>query len=107
MEQDMERKAKFKPGDIVRHTRLGYRAIIVDIDAQFQASGKLNPRACKYDFANRFPWYRLLVDQSQQTTYVEECYLVEDKNDEIIHNPRIVDYLVENKGKYVSRNLLH
>lgn len=103
----MERTAKFKPGDIVRHTRLGYRAIIIDIDAQFQASGKLNPRAAKHDFANRYPWYRLLVDQSQQTTYVEECHLVEDNNDDLIHNPKIYEYLVEEKGRYISRNPVH
>lgn len=103
----MEKTAKFKPGDIVRHSRLGYRAIIIDIDAQFQASGKLNPRAVKYDFANRYPWYRLLVDQSQQTTYVEECHLVADKNEDLINNPKIHEYLVEDHGRYVSRSRVH
>ncbi|HBI21615.1 MAG TPA: heat shock protein HspQ, partial [Legionella sp.] len=60
----MDKKAKFNVGELVTHLRQGYRAVIVDIDPLFQASGQYNPQACKRDFSKNNPWYRLLVDGS-------------------------------------------
>jgi len=90
----MSRCAKFNVGDIVVHKDHGYRAVIVDIDPLFQASGRYNPQAEKREFANQNPWYRLLVDNSSQMTYVEEPYLNPDNSPEPlpIENPLIEDY---------------
>ncbi|MDP3705748.1 MAG: heat shock protein HspQ [Legionellaceae bacterium] len=70
--------AKFNIGDVVVHQRQGYRAVIIDIDPLFQASGRYNPQANKRSFSNQNPWYRLLVDESSQETYVEEPLLALD-----------------------------
>ncbi len=90
----MTRLAKFNVGDIVFHKEQGYRAIIVDIDPLFQASGRYNPQACRRDFSQKRPWYRLLVDNSSQMTYVEEPLLQLDIEGEemSIDNPLLEDY---------------
>lgn len=96
----MTKNAKFNIGDLVVHTHQGYRAIVVDIDPLFQASGRYNPQSCKRDFTKRNPWYRLLVDNSSQVTYVEEPLLVRDFNQQAIDNPNINQYLIELHGHY-------
>ncbi|ARG98750.1 heat shock protein HspQ [Legionella micdadei] len=96
----MKKMAKFNVGDCVIHLKLGYRAVIVDVDPLFQASGRYNPRANRYEFATRNPWYRLLVDGSNQMTYVEECFLKSDPSELAIDNPQIKQYLNEHQGRY-------
>ena len=96
----MSKMAKFNIGDLVVHKRQGYRAVVVDVDPLFQASGRYNPQACKREFSQRNPWYRLLVDHSSQMTYVEECLLAFDTNLQQINNPNIDHYLENQQGIY-------
>jgi heat shock protein HspQ len=96
----MTRIAKFNIGDLVVHKRQGYRAVVIDVDPLFQASGRYNPQASKRTFAKRNPWYRLLVDSSSQMTYVEECLLAFDASNQSIDNPNIVNYLTMQGGMY-------
>lgn len=96
----MARLAKFKIGDLVVHKRQGYRAVVIDVDPLFQASGRYNPQACKRTFSKKNPWYRLLVDDSSQMTYVEECLLVFDSSQQAIDNPNVERYLVKQQGVY-------
>jgi|SRR5665647_1508897 len=103
----MSHTAKFNIGDVVVHKRQGYRAIVVDIDPLFQASGRYNPQVCKHDFSTRNPWYRLLVDESSQVTYVEECLLVTDDSQEAINNPNIECYLIKKQGQYQTNSSKH
>lgn len=98
----MTKVAKFKIGDLVIHSRHGYRAVVIDVDPLFQASGRYNPQACKRDFSQRNPWYRLLVDDSSQMTYVEECFLATDASQDLINNPHIEHYLIQRQGAYYS-----
>lgn len=103
----MDKIAKFNIGDLVIHKRIRYRAIVVDIDPLFQASGSYNPQADKHEFATRNPWYRLLVDDSSQMTYVEECLLIPDTSQQPINNPNIGNYLSGQEGSYQSANPKH
>jgi len=96
----MGNMAKFNIGDIVLHNRFGYRAVVVDVDPLFQASGHFNPQALKRDFAKRNPWYRLLLDRSSQMTYVEECMLILDNDQNPVDNPKVNHYLKKQKGVY-------
>ena len=96
----MSRLAKFSIGDLVVHKRHGYRAVVVDVDPLFQASGRYNPQAIKREFCTRNPWYRLLVDGSSQMTYVEECLLGSDFNRQSIDNPNIDHFLINRQGAY-------
>lgn len=99
--------AKFNIGDVVVHTKQGYRAVIVDIDPIFQASGRLNPRAQKEAFAIRNPWYRLLVDDSSHMTYVEECHLSEALNRDEINNPKVTEFLNKAQLGYMAQRKSH
>ncbi|KTD19798.1 heat shock protein HspQ [Legionella londiniensis] len=98
----MTKKAKFNIGDVVVHTKQGYRAVIADVDPLFQASGRYNPQALKYDFCQRNPWYRLLVDNSTLITYVEECLLEKEPvgTGSLINNPNVGAYLKQQNGRY-------
>ncbi|HVT61913.1 MAG TPA: heat shock protein HspQ [Legionellaceae bacterium] len=99
--------AKFNIGDQVVHLHQGYRAVIVDVDPLFQASGRYNPQASKRLFATQHPWYRLLVDNSAQQTYVEEPLLTLDQDAQEISNPQINQYLVLRKGRYIRGQTGH
>jgi heat shock protein HspQ len=103
----MSKKAKFNIGDLVTHKKQGYRAVIIDADPLFQASGRFNPQVFKRGFAARAPWYRLLVDGCTQMTYVEECCLLPDKSMQAINNPKVELYLAKNKGHYHSNIICH
>ncbi len=96
----MDKIAKFDIGDLVIHKQHGYRAVVVDIDPLFQASGRYNPAMLRQQFATVNPWYRLLVDESNQMTYVEEPWLEKDLQADSINNPQVDSYLVLRKGKY-------
>ena len=96
----MDKMAKYNIGDWVKHTRQGYRGVVVDVDPLFQASGRYNPQASEREFAARNPWYRLLVDGSSQVTYVEECLLLPDDNGGLIDNPNVSTYLDQHEGHY-------
>lgn len=103
----MDKLAKFNIGDIVRHSRQGYRAVIIDADPLFQASGHYNPQAASREFATRAPWYRLLVDGSSLITYVEECLLLPDTSGGLIDNPNISLYLERHDGQYCRNTQQH
>lgn len=103
----MDKIARFNIGDLVIHKQSRYRAIVVDIDPLFQASGRYNPQAPQREFATRNPWYRLLVDDSSQMTYVEECMLIADTSELPINNPHVGNYLHERGGQYLNPNAKH
>lgn len=102
----MQRRAKFNIGDLVTHKRQRYRAVVIDVDPIFQASGRYNPQAVHREFAVRNPWYRLLVDGCSQMTYVEECLLAFDTSQEAIENPQVGHYLEKKGASYrcISRH---
>lgn len=101
------KSAKFNVGDLVIHLQQGYRAVIIDIDPLFQASGRYNPQASKREFSNRHPWYRLLVDNSNQQTYVEEPLLIKADDLNEISNPQIEQYLTHQNGRYLRSLIRH
>ena len=103
----MNKIAKFNVGDLVTHRRQGYRAVIVDIDPLFQASGQYNPQACKRSFSKNNPWYRLWVDGSSLITYVEEPLLAADPHQHTIDHPNLHDYLIKKHGSYCSNASRH
>jgi len=101
--------AKFNLGEVVLHKQQGYRALVVDIDPFFQASGRYNPQATKRAFAHQHPWYRLLVDDTSQMTYVEEPLLVRDPEpaSKLFNNPRVLEYLKKQNNTYQPNKPFH
>ncbi len=97
----------FNIGQIVKHKTQGYSAIIVDVDAIFQPSGKLNPHIRPEEMKNRGPWYRLLVHESKLVTYVDESELEKIFMNISIHHPRLYEYLTLKSGEYCIKCKIH
>ena len=79
-------QAKFSPGQIIHHRKFDYRGVIFDIDAVFNGTDDWYNTAAKSNPPKDEPWYHVLVDNSQQTTYVAERNLeAADSITPIIH----------------------
>lgn len=101
------KQAKFNVGDTVIHKNQRYRAVIIDIDPVFQASKVYNPLVNKYRFATENLWYRLLVNNSSQETYVKESLLKIDLSNKVINNPDIANHLKFKDGEYIKKGRHH
>ena len=76
----------YRPGQLVRHRRYGYRGVVVDFDLTFRGdegwyqSNQTQP-------AQDQPWYQVLVHGSQSTTYAAQTSLMLDTSrDPIVHS---------------------
>lgn len=98
----MNKIAKFNIGDFVIHIKQGYHAVIVDADPIFRASGRFNPQSLTREFSTKTTWYRLLVDDSNLVTYVEEAALRTDEQHQHINNPHVAGFLTHRAGHYES-----
>lgn len=101
------KESKFNIGEVVTHRNLRYTAIIIDIDPIFQASAVYNPLVKKYKFATENLWYRLLVNNTNQETYVKESMLSKSLSTKTINNPRINIYLKKQNGVYSTKKSKH
>ncbi|MBP9855557.1 MAG: heat shock protein HspQ, partial [Candidatus Omnitrophica bacterium] len=96
-------RPKYRPGNVVKHTRYGYRGIIVDVDMQCKATdewyygNQLQP-------SKNQPWVHLLVDDSEQVTYVAENNLEEDDTSQEIVHPLVSYFFIRSKQGLYIRN---
>ncbi len=97
----------FNIGQMVKHKTQGYSAIIVDVDINFQPSGKLNPHIKPGQMKNQGPWYRLLVHQTKLITYVDESELEKIFMQISIHHPKLYEYLTIKSGQYRLKGKIH
>lgn len=79
--------AKFGLGQIVQHRRFDYRGAIFDVDATFQGEDDWYDTVALSRPPKDQPWYHVLVDGSDETTYVAERNLTDEPSGEPIHNP--------------------
>lgn len=68
-------EARFGPGQVVRHNRFGYRGVIVDVDPVFSGSDAWYAQVARSRPPRDKPWYHVLVDGADHTTYVAERHL--------------------------------
>jgi len=94
---------KYEPGQIVHHRSYGYRGVIYDVDECCEAeeewylSNKSQPRKDQ-------PWYHVLVDGEQHTSYVAEENLERDEVPEPVQHPMLDDYFTRYEaGKYLRQ----
>jgi len=71
-------RAQFNVGQIVRHSKFGYRGVIFDIDPVFCESDAWYTAMARSRPPKDKPWYRVLVDGERHTTYVAEGHLADD-----------------------------
>lgn len=96
---------EFQIGQIIRHKRYRYRAIVVDFDMACRAddewylSNQTRPE-------RQQPWYHLLVDSTHATTYAAQEYLMLEKDLTPVQHPLISQYFdsFEKKAVLYERN---
>ena len=97
-------EAKFAIGRTVRHLRFDYRGVIYDVDPVFMGSDEWYEQVARSRPPKDKPWYKVLVHQSTQETYVAERHLQDDDSGESIVHP-VVEYLFDRfeNGVYTLR----
>ena len=78
----------FRPGQLVRHKRYGYRGVVVKADPCCKASDQWYRSNQTQPLRNQ-PWYHVLVDGSQMTTYAAQTSLEEDPDSEPVYHPLV------------------
>ncbi len=88
------REAAFHIGQLIHHKLFDYRGVIVDVDPVFQGSEEWYEQMARSRPPKDKPWYRVLVDQSAQETYVAERNLEPDRSGEPVKHPLIDHFFV-------------
>jgi len=97
-------KPKFAIGELVRHLKFGYRGVVVDADLRFQQSEEWYEEVARSRPPKDKPWYRVLVHDSMNETYVAERHLESDAEHAEVDNPRIEEFFDEFRGDHYARN---
>jgi heat shock protein HspQ len=107
----LEREAKFRIGEVVRHRFLSFRGVIFDVDPTFDHTEewweaipeKIRPRKDQ-------PYYHLLAEneKTHYTAYVSEQNLLMDETGDPVTHPEVVDIFgdLEN-GRYEPLHIEH
>ena len=68
--------ARFFVGQIVEHNKAGYRGVIFGVDQVFSLSEEWYEQVARSRPPKDRPWYHVLVDGAEHSTYVAERHLV-------------------------------
>jgi len=99
----VENGPKFAPGQLVRHVRYGYRAVVVAVDPYCHAdeawyqSNQTQPQRDQL-------WYHLLVHDTDATTYAAQGNLVLETCDDPIVHPLLVMFFDGFSNGHYERN---
>ena len=98
------RTPKFQRGQVVRHKRYGYRGVIVDFDHHCQADEQWYKSNQSQPDRSQ-PWYHVLVDGSEATTYAAQTNLDPDTTGKPVEHPLVERYFDEfSDGRHVRNN---
>ncbi len=98
----MHRHAIANVGQLVRHKLFDYRGVVVDVDPVFMQSDEWYDTVARSRPPKDEPWYRVLVDGSNQQTYVAERNLEIDDSAEPVNHPQLTEYFNDfSEGRYV------
>ena len=94
----------FKEGEIIHHKRYDYRGVIVGLDLKCEAEDEWYQSNQTQPDRDQ-PWYHVLVDGTNSTTYVAESNLEVDTNGQPIDHPLIEIFFSRfEKGSYIRNN---
>ena len=100
----MIQQAKFNMGQIVEHNKFHYRGVIFEIDPVFSESEEWYEQVAKSRPPKDQPWYHVLVDNGNHTTYVAERHLTAATDKSAINHPAIDHYFSAfTDGMYISK----
>ena len=95
-----EMTGNFHIGQIVMHRRFGYRGVIYDVDPRFMLSEQWYEQVARSRPPKDRPWYHVLVDNADRTTYVAERNLSVAVDHEPIRSPLIDSYFQGFNGEF-------
>jgi len=102
------KQAQFQIGQIVRHSKFGYRGVIYDMDSTFSLSEQWYEQVASSRPPKDQPWYRVLVDGGTRETYVAERHLEQDDSGAPIEHPELERHFDEFRGDHYARTrMLH
>jgi heat shock protein HspQ len=97
------KSADFCVGELVHHKLFDYRGVIVDVDPQFMLSEEWYEAVARSRPPKDEPWYRVLVHNTSDETYVAERNLESDVSGEPIHHPLVMKCFARfSDGRYVN-----
>lgn len=85
----MDKHAIASVGQLVRHKLFDYRGVVVDVDPEFMQSQEWYETVARSRPPKDEPWYRVLVHNSNQQTYVAQRNLELDHSDEPVNHPQL------------------
>ena len=80
-------QARFALGQLVHHRLFDYRGVVFDVDPVFMGEEEWYRQVARTRPPKDRPWYHIMVDGAEQTTYVAERNLEPDSSGEPIHHP--------------------
>lgn len=81
--------ANFYPGQIIQHKLFHYRGVIYDVDANYCGTEEWYEEVAQSRPPRDEPWYHVLVDGEQSTTYVAQQNLAPGGQQEPIVHPLV------------------
>ncbi len=97
-------KADWHIGQLVHHKKFDYRGVIYDVDPVFMLSDEWYEQVARSRPPKDEPWYRVLVDGSNQETYVAQRNLEIDATSNAIEHPDIEVYFSSfENGQYLIK----
>ena len=80
---------KFSQGNIIKHEKYDYRGVIFDVDLTFQGSAEWYQQVALSRPPKDATWYHVLVDGTEQITYVAERNLGLSDDYSVIDHPLV------------------
>ena len=104
----MSNIARFSVGELIHHKLFDYRGVIYDVDPQFMLSEEWYASVALSQPPKDQPWYRVLVHDGDQETYVAEQNLESDGSREPVAHP-LLDRLLGafRDGQYEYKDQVH
>jgi heat shock protein HspQ len=79
-------------GQCIHHNKFDYRGVIIDVDGEFSGSDEWYEQVARSRPPKEKPWYHVLVDGSDQSTYVAERHLEADETGLPVSHPAVEYY---------------
>jgi len=93
----------YKPGQLVKHKRYGYRGVIVEVDHECLADENWYQKN-QTQPDRRQPWYHVLVTDTDQITYPAQSSLLPDESCEEVRHPLINHFFSRFENNHYIRN---
>lgn len=103
-----EEETRFEVGQLVFHRKLSYRGVVVQADPEFRGTEDWYDSVALSRPPKDRPWYRVLVDGSDDETYVAERHLDVERSGAPIEHPLLGLFFDTFSGsRYVCKRLLN